>query len=134
MATALLDRLPSSRGEVLLAVGDLAAIAIFVAAGEISHARPVLSGVGTFLAFVAGWAVVAPVLGAYGDRALTSIGRSVGLGAVAWLGAALIGQVVRAAVVPAANIAPTFVLVSILVGGILLGVWRGIAAMLLRSD
>ena len=131
MAGLLGGRIAATRRTAVLAAGDAAMIAIFVALGELQHGGSVAAGVETFLQFAVGWSVVAVPLGAYGPHALRSAPRAAGRAAGTWIAGALVGQVVRATVRPGFYVAPAFVVVSIVVGGALLAAWR--AAMAARE-
>jgi len=122
-----------------LAAGDAAAIAAFVLLGEVSHysAAFVLANpgyvLGTAVPFVLGWLVVAPAAGLYRDRnrdARAGPVRAALAAAGAWVLAALVGQALRATELFHGGAAPTFVLVSIVVGGVLIAGWRALAAVL----
>lgn len=106
-----------------LALGDAAAIGLFVAAGELQHAGTVAAGVETFVQFALGWAVAATLVGAYGGDALGAPAKAGVLALAGWVPGALLGHVVRSVADPG-PIAPAFVLVSLAVGGVLLVAWR----------
>lgn len=113
--------------------GDLLAVLAFVLAGELRHgidpvAQP-LHVAGTAFPFYVGWAVAAPLVGAYAARTLDSRRSAVGLGVGAWVGAVAVGQALRATPWFHGDAAPAFVLVSLVVGGVLLGGWRAIRAL-----
>jgi hypothetical protein len=110
-------------------VGDLVAVLAFVLAGELRHgidpmAQP-LHVAGTALPFLVGWALAAPVVGAYAARTLDSRRSAVSLAVGAWVGAVALGQGLRATPWFHGDAAPAFVLVSLVVGGVLLAAWRG---------
>jgi len=122
-----------------LAAGDALAILAFVLAGEVSHYSTafVLANpgyvLGTYAPFLLGWAVVAPLAGLYDGRrgeGLAGARRSALRGGGAWVLAALIGQGLRATALFDGGAAPTFVLVSLVVGGVLVAGWRAVAAFL----
>ncbi|MFB6174005.1 MAG: DUF3054 domain-containing protein [Halobacteriales archaeon] len=117
-------RVALTRRTALAAAGDLLAIAAFVVAGELQHGGTAPAAAVTFLEFGVAWAVVASLLGAYAADAPSSPTRAV----AAWVPAVLLGQGIRAVLEPAATIAPAFVAVSLLVGGALIGAWRGALA------
>ena len=120
----------SGRSGVLL-VGDLAAIGLFVLLGEIRHGGTLRSGAFTYAEFGAGWVIAAVAVGAYAGDALSSRGRAVALAGGGWVLGALLGQVIRSYVKPGFYVAPTFLAVTIGVGGVLLVGWRLLAAELL---
>ena len=118
---------PPSRRAIVLATGDLVAIGAFVAGGELRHGGSLGAGLETFAVFALAWFVVAVPLDAFGravleDRRRTA--RTVGLG---WTAAAVLAQVGRLLLRPGSTVAPSFVLVSIGIGGGLLLGWRLVA-------
>lgn len=131
----MVARLPEfvGRRTILLAGGDFTAIGLFVAVGELSHGNPILAGTGTFVAFGLAWSIVAVALGAYRQDAVASPGGALRTGLLAWIPAALLGQLLRLVVEPAARLAPAFVAVSLAIGGSLLGGWRLVAAWVLAA-
>jgi len=72
--TAVGGRIALESRTVVLAAGDVAAIAVFVLLGELSHFSAAFVAAnpgyvaGTALPFLLGWAVVAPPAGAYRGR------------------------------------------------------------------
>ncbi|MFB6093727.1 MAG: DUF3054 domain-containing protein [Halanaeroarchaeum sp.] len=107
------------------AVGDVAAIVLFVVLGEFSHgANPLLvlgstlTTVGTFLL---GWIVVAGPGGAYGERTLSEARAAVLHPIGLWAVADLLAQAVRATAAVPGHAALSFYLVALIVGGALLG-------------
>lgn len=109
----------------LLALGDVALITLFVLLGQLEHGTQGL--LMTAAPFIIGWLLVAPALGLYAGRRreLTS---TIGLTAGAWIGAALIGQALRATEIFPGGFAIAFVIVSILVGLVLLVPFRTVVA------
>ena len=124
-------RIVASRRYALLAAGDLVALVVFASASAARHGGSALSIAQTVGEFGLGWLVVAVLAGAYGARALDGVPRAALLGAGAWVGGAVVGAVIRAAVEPFASLAPVFVLVAAGVGAVIFGVWRGLAARFL---
>jgi len=124
-------RIVASRRYALLAAGDVVALLVFAVLGELRHAGTVVATLGTAVEFGIGWAVVAVALGAYGARALDSPGRAAGLAVVSWVGGAIVGAAIRAAVEPTASFVPIFVAVTAGVGAVVFGVWRAVAALYL---
>lgn len=128
-ATSILgSRIHVSRTSVTLLVGDLLAIGLFVAAGEMQHDRPLAAGVPTFAEFAAGWLLAAVVVGAYASDAAGSPLRAGLIGGVGWLLGASLGQLIRAVARPGFYVAPTFYLVTLGVGGVLVVGWRLLAS------
>ncbi|MFB6295874.1 MAG: DUF3054 domain-containing protein [Halobacteriales archaeon] len=124
-------RLDLSRRTGALLAGDLLAIGLFVAAGELRHGGTLAAGSVTFAQFAAGWLLAAVALGAYGGTAIASLRRAGALAAGGWVVGACLGVVIRAAVRPGFYIAPAFLAVAIGVGGVLLVGWRLLAAVAL---
>lgn len=97
--SALVDTEPTGR-TALLAAGDLSAIVLVMASGMLRHnVDPLAVPVHTAMVigpFVLGWAVAAPLLGAYSQPAVSSPRGLLATGANAWLIAALVGLDVRA--------------------------------------
>jgi hypothetical protein len=130
--TALLgSRVRVSRTSGILLAGDLLAIGLFVVAGEIRHGRPPAAGALTFAEFAAGWLLAAVLVGAYADDAVSSLPRAAALASGGWLLGASFGQLIRAIVEPGFYVAPTFFLVTLGVGGVLLVGWRLLARAVL---
>lgn len=117
-----------------LAVGDLAAIGLFVVLGEISHGIDPLGSPGvvadTYAPFVIGWLLVAVPAGAYAAAVRTSPGRAAITVAGAWLVADVVAQALRSTAYFHGNGALTFAIVAFLVGGTLLVGWRVAVAFL----
>lgn len=115
-----------------LAVGDILAITAFIAAGRQEHmGQPIGDPVGFLDAlapFLIGWAVAAVVGGLYTRDAVLTPRRAVSWTLPAWVLALLIGMGLRASSLFTGSAAPTFVLVTFVVGGTLLVGWRGLAA------
>lgn len=127
VALPSVGRVAWSRRSLGLAVGDAVAILAFVVVGEIQHGGTVASGVATYAQFLLGWAVAGPLLGTYAPDSLRTRSRAGAVVLLAWAGAALLGQAVRAVVKPGLYVSPTFVAVSIGFGGLALVAWRVIA-------
>jgi len=123
------DRSPPTLG---VALGDLLLISLFVVLGELQHGYDLVARaprvVGTALPFFLGWALVSVLVGAYAPSASRSVGIAVRRTALAWIGAALIGQALRATPVFPGGFAIPFVLVSLGVGLALLVPWRAAVA------
>jgi len=123
------DRSPLVPG---LLLGDLAAIVVFAAIGVDHHGGDPLgdptSVALTAAPFLIGWLLVAFVAGLYTVDAVSSVGRAASWAVPAWIVAALVGQGLRATALFPGNTALTFVLVTILFGGLLLVGFRVVAA------
>ena len=117
-----------------LAVGDLVLIGLFVVAGELQHGYSLTAQpgrvVGTALPFVVGWVVTSVLAGVY-TPSVYRVPRTAVLRTVAaWVGAALVGQALRATSLFHGDFALAFVLVSLGVGLVLLVPWRAAVAVL----
>lgn len=128
---ALLPEVTRDRTTVLLLVGDVCCIALFATVGALQHPSPqsLLRRVPEIAApFLFGWLLVGSFAGVF-DREVYAEPRplvvAVGIG---WLGADLIGQVLRAATGLRGSAAIAFFLVTLFVGGTLLIGWRLLAA------
>lgn len=119
-------------GTTPLAVGDVLVLALIVAFGVVSHssvdvlfANPV-GWLGALLPFLVGWAVVAPLVGAYSPGAGESSKAAIPLAVRSWVGADVVGIVIRGIV----NVGSTlvglaiFFTVMLVVGAVGLGLWR----------
>lgn len=120
-----------------LAVGDIAALAAFVAAGRQQHlGTPIGDPVGFLDAlapFLIGWTVAAVVGGLYTSDALLTPRRAVSWTLPAWILALVIGMALRASPLFTGSAALTFVIVTFFVGGTLLVGWRALAAVVVRK-
>lgn len=121
----------------VLALGDVLAVLTFVVVGEITHGIDPLAQpgrvAGTLVPFLIGLAVVTVGGGLYTRDAIRSPGRAVSLIVPAWIGAVVVAQTLRWTNFFPGDAAVTFAIVSILVGGVLLLVWRAVASVLLLS-
>lgn len=124
------SRVEPSRRTIVLAIGDAAAIGLFVWLGEIRHGGTVAAGAETLAQFGLGWLIAAVGTGVYAAGAVDSPTRAVTLGVTTWIVAALLGQLVRLLATPGSLVQPSFVLVSIAVGGLFIGSWRAVAGRL----
>jgi hypothetical protein len=133
VSTAARDRIDLSPRTALLAVGDLAAILAFVAVGEYTHGYNPLVDVGrvagTFAPFLIGWLLVAGAAGLYASDAMVRLGRSLGRTLGAWVLAVVIAQALRATSFFHGGAAVTFAIVSVVVGGGALCLWRAAVAL-----
>ena len=127
MARVLLGgRAVISRRMARVAVVDLVAIAVFVGLGELRHAGTLTAGIETFSQFLLGWLIAALLFKAYTPRSVSTPKRALVLGGITWAVAAVFGQVIRIIVDPFASFAPSFVVVSIAAGGVLVAAGRGL--------
>ncbi|MFW5918957.1 MAG: DUF3054 domain-containing protein [Halanaeroarchaeum sp.] len=110
------------------AVGDVAAITLFVVLGELSHGAnpltvfvPMLETLGTFLV---GWFAAAVFAGAYSGRTLVNARQAILVPIFSWAIADAIAQLLRSTPWISGSGAVSFYLVAFVVGGGLLGLWR----------
>lgn len=113
-------RIVVNRSMAAVGVADGLAIALFVALGELHHSGTLAAGIETYTQFLIGWAIASVVFHAYTPRAISTPRRTALVGTKTWVLAAVIGQVIRMIVEPSATFSPTFVLVSIVAGGVIL--------------
>ena len=115
-------------GRIALVVGDLAALAGFVAAGLlVHHINPLVfpeHAVMTALPFVIGWAIVAPLGGLYRlDVVRSPLGTGVRVVAV-WAVASTLGAGIRATPLFHGGAPPEFIAVNLVFGTAFLLPWR----------
>lgn len=132
--TYLRSRVDTSSLVAGLAVGDVLAIAAFVAAGRLQHlGRPVGDPMGfldTLVPFLVGWALAALVGGLYTRDAVLTPRRAVSWALPAWIVAALVGVGLRATQVFSGGAALPFLVVTLVAGGTFVVGWRALAAAL----
>lgn len=120
------------------ALGDVVAIATFVVAGEISHGVDPITQVDvvldTFLPFLLGWLLIAPLLGGYAVGTLDDPVVALTNVIPAWLVADGLAQVLRDTTYFHGSADPLFYLVAASVGGALLLGWRGLAWVLTNRN
>lgn len=137
VSTATRKRVALSPRTALLAAGDLLSILIFVAVGEYTHGYNPFVDVGrvagTFAPFLVGWLLMAGAAGLYASDAPTTLGRTLGVTLLSWVLAVVVAQALRATQFFHGNAALTFAVVSMVVGGVLLALWRGGATLALRE-
>jgi len=122
-------RVVITRRMAMVAAIDLVAIAVFVGLGELRHAGTLAAGLETFGQFLGGWLIAAVPFRAYTPRSVSTPQRALLVGGGTWTVAALLGQLIRIIVDPFASFAPSFVLVSIAAGGVLVAGGRGVFAV-----
>ena len=119
-ATGLRGRIDPSPTTLGFVVGDLLLIAVFVVSGELSHDVDPLTQtatvVDTAIPFYVGWLLLFPLLGVYAARTRRSARSAAVRTAGAWVGAALVGQTLRATDLFHGGFSPAFVVVSVFVG------------------
>lgn len=110
------------------AVGDVAAITLFVVLGEFSHGANPLTVLGPMLAtlstFLIGWFAVALVSGGYAASTLEDARSAIVVPLVGWVFADAIAQILRATSLFPGDADLSFYFVALIVGGALLGLWR----------
>ncbi|WP_255149950.1 DUF3054 domain-containing protein [Halorarius halobius] len=128
----LSPRVSVSRTMALAAVGDLVCIGLFSVLGVLQHeSGAVLVRAPEVAApFVVGWVVVGLVVGVFNERALATPREAAARAGVAWLGADIVGQAIRATSLVRGGFDPAFFLVSLFVTGALLVGWRATVARL----
>lgn len=117
------------RSAAPLAVGDVLALMALMTVGTLNHlpAEQLLENplhlLGVFAPFLIGWALTAPLVGAYSPGAVESAKASIPLAVRSWIPAAAVGFVLRVFVF-AGGAAPAFVVVMVVLGAVVLGGWR----------
>lgn len=116
----------------LLALGDLAAILLFVTLGEIQHGFSPVGQfgrlLGTLTPFLIGWIVVALVSRQYTQAVQASVRSAVLRTAATWIPAVVVAQVLRGTAIFHGDASIAFGAVSVVVGGAFLCLWRSLAA------
>lgn len=119
------------RGAVPLAVGDLIALIVLLTVGTLNHvtveflsANP-LYLLEVFAPFLIGWALIAPLVGAYSAGAVETAKSSVPLAIRSWIPAAVVGLALRHFVFRG-SAAPAFAVVMLVLGSVALGGWRAL--------
>ena len=129
---SLRARIDASPTTFALALGDFALIALFVVLGELQHGYDILARpgrvVGTLIPFLVGWVLASVLAGVYAPTVYRSVRQTVARTVLAWVGAALVGQSLRATSLFHGDFALAFVLVSLGVGLVLLVPWRAVVA------
>lgn len=118
-----------------LLIGDVAFITLFVVLGEFQHnpGAIVERTPGSLIPFLVGWMLAALLAGVYSWPVLTDPRTAVVRTGLAWVGAVVVGQGLRAMAVFPGEADPVFVAVSLGVGLVLLLPWRAVAGFLLGS-
>lgn len=101
--------------------GDLLVILAFVLVGELQHGGLTAQRyAGALLPFLLGWFVAAPFLGAYSSDTLESTRSALLLALSTWLGADLIGQLLRGTTTFPGDANPQFFVVALVFGSLFL--------------
>jgi len=138
-----LERLSTGGGttsgdRLRVVAADVVVLCALIVAGELRHqVNPVeqpLAVVETAVPFLLGWAVVATLVGAYGDRALSDRLWSVRTAVGGWLGAVGIGAILRGSPYFAGSIPWTFLAVMAGLGTVAFVVARLATVTLLSSS
>ena len=129
--TSLRSRVEVSSLAAGVAVGDVVALIIFFTIGAESHnlqpfANPTIVAESA-APFLLTWFLAAAITGLYATETLTSPVRTLTVGIPAWILAALAGHGLRATTLFRGDTAWTFILVSLVVGGVLVFGWRLLA-------
>ncbi|MFA9504642.1 DUF3054 domain-containing protein [Natrinema sp. H-ect1] len=111
-----------------VAVVDALVVVAFIGVGLFMHAMepwtfPAYT-LRTATPFVIGWAIAAPLLGAYRGRVLESVRRTLAVVAVAWIVATLIGGLIRSSSLFLGGAPPEFLLVNAVLGLGFILPWR----------
>jgi hypothetical protein len=109
--------------------GDALVIVAVLSVGIVRHRGleglfDVAGAAETVTPFLLAWLIVAPVVGAYGDRAGRDRRQSVGRGVSAWIGAAVLGSAIRATEAFTGGATPVFVAVVAGSGAVAIALWR----------
>lgn len=135
MASRLAGRFPLTPVTGLLLVGDALALVAFVVVGALEHNIDPVSYTTRIAAnaapFVFGWLLVALVGGLYTPAATDSVRETLRRGIPAWFVAVVIAQTLRSTDFLPGNAPLSFVLVSLLFGGLFLLGWRVLATVAL---
>ncbi|WP_254767855.1 DUF3054 domain-containing protein [Salinilacihabitans rarus] len=118
---------PESVGRVVrepsvlaLLVADALVVTAFIGYGLYTHAIEPWAfpahTLRTATPFVIAWALVAPLVGAYGDRAFASARRTVAVVGLAWIAASVVGGAIRASSLFPGGAPPEFLLVNAVFG------------------
>lgn len=130
--TALGGRVELTSLSAALAVVDVLLVLTFVVLGELSHygvtATAFVRAPGTAAPFLLGWVVLAPLAGVYGRTVRQSTRTAALRTAAAWVGTVVVAQSLRATAAFPGDFAPTFAVVSLVVGLALLLPWRVLVA------
>jgi len=129
---ALGGRVELSPLTAALAGVDVLLVLTFVVVGEFSHfgvtATAFARTPGTAAPFLLAWVLLAPLAGIYGRPARGSVRAAAVRTAAAWTGTVAVAQSLRGTAAFPGDLAPAFVLVSLLVGLGLLLPWRVLVA------
>lgn len=128
---------PSTGRVIAVAVVDVGLIVAVLAWGLHTHAvDPVRSPVytaRTVVPFLVGWVIWAPIVGAYGGRALGSPRRGLAISVLAWVAAAVTGAGIRATPLVPGDAPWIFVAVIAGVGTAVLVPWRALVCLSARA-
>ena len=137
LGSAVAGRVERSATTAWLALGDALIIVAFLALGALRHnVNPItqpLRMADTAAPFLLGWAIAAPLIGAYAPRARQSVRRGISLAVGAWLAAAIIGSALRATTYFHGNAPLSFVAVTFGVGAVFLAAWRAVVVSFLGN-
>lgn len=134
--TVVSRRIERSSTTGWLALGDAVVITAFLAMGATHHGIDPLGQplrvAETVAPFLVGWAIAAPLVGAYGSRARQSLGVAVAIAVAAWLPANILGAALRSTAFFPGQAPLTFVAVTFGVGAVSLAAWRAVFARFAR--
>ncbi|RQG90578.1 DUF3054 domain-containing protein [Natrarchaeobius chitinivorans] len=126
------------RRTVVIGVLDVVLLSALVAGGALSHGHdPITAPIETLetvLPFVLGWLVVAAIAGVYTSDVSSSVGRTIRLLTVTWLGAANVGLLLRQSALFDGGAAWPFPLVMTGLGLLVIVGWRVVVTALTASE
>ena len=132
-AASLRSRLVLSSDTLGIALVDIALIGVFVVVGELNHGISPLGNplrvLDTFAPFLVGWLVASVLAGAYRLRAFRGVASAASVAGLTWIGAALLGQLLRGTALFHGELTLAFTMVSVLVGLCLLVPWRALVTL-----
>lgn len=116
--------------------GDIVALLAFAAMGRGSHGlatglAAVAETARTAAPFIGGWLLASPWLGAFAPEATRGPAAMLRTTLVAWLPALVVGALLRAAAIGRFS-PPSFYVVTLIVGALLLAGWRAAFALVER--
>lgn len=130
-------RLPVYPAAAVTLVGDVIGLLVFVVWGLYAHHIPAWEvpehTLLTLAPFLIAWLVLAPLFGLYHRRTLRSYRLTLAVLVVGWVAIAVVGGLIRATPFFHGGTGPTFVLVNVAFGLVILLPWRfGVVTALRR--
>lgn len=137
-STYLQSRVEPSGLAAGLAAGDVLAIGGFVALGRIQHMGTPIGDPADFAVtvapFLVGWLFAALLGGLYTRDAVLFPRRAISWTVPAWVVAVVITMAIRSTSLVSGGAAPSFVLVTLLAGGVLVVGWRVLVASITARE